>query len=322
MKVVITDTVRENIDTELEVLNGGLGKDVVVEKYQVKDARDIINKLRDSDGIITCYAFIGREVIESLEKCKIIARYGIGVDNIDLGAASEKKIYVTNVPDYCIDEVSDHALTLILSLVRKIKVLESGVEKWDLNIARPIYRLSELTLGILGFGKIARRLVSKAKVFDFKVIAYDKYIDDEAVYNREDVRKVGFNKLLAESDIITIHVPLTKETRHMISEREFCLMKKRPILINTSRGGTIDEKALVKALNDGKVSGAGLDVLEDVPPSKENPLLKMKNVIITPHAAFYSEGSIEEMERRASEEVVRALKGERPVNIVNKEAFV
>jgi len=320
-KIVITDTVREDINTELGVLKTGLGEEIEIEKYQIKNSKDIIDKVRGCDGIITCYALIGREVIETLEKCKIIARYGIGVDNIDLDAASRKKIYVTNVPDYCIEEVSDHTIALILALVRKIKILEGGVYKWDLNIARPIKRVSELTLGIIGFGKIARAVAKKARAFSFRVIAYDRYVDDEGVYSSIGVKKVEFEYLLSESDVITIHVPLTDETRHLISTGEFNLMKKRPFIVNTARGGIIDERALIKALNEDKVSGAGLDVLEDVPPSEDNPLLKMKNVVITPHAAFYSEGSIEEMERRAAEEVVRALRGEKPINIVNREAF-
>jgi len=321
LKVVITDTVREDIDTELGVLQKGLGEDLIVEKYQVKECKDIMDTLSDSDGIITCYAKIDRNVIESLKRCRIIARYGIGVDNIDVESASKKKIYVTNVPDYCVDEVSDHAITLILCLVRKLKILESGVLKWDLNIAKPIIRISDMTLGIVGFGKIARALAEKARPFKFRVIAYDKYVDNQSIYNSFGVERVDFDDLLKQSDVISIHVPLTPETKHMISKREFNLMGGKPIIVNTSRGGIIDEEELFKALKEEKVSGAGLDVLEDVPPSDENPLLKLKNVVITPHAAFYSEGSIVEMERRVSEEIVRALKGMEPVNIVNREAF-
>ena len=320
-KIVITDSVGKDIYTEERILKENLGSAAIIKKFQVKDAEEIRNEILDCDAIITCYTLIKGNLIADLQKCRIIARYGIGVDNIDLRSASAKSIYVTNVPDYCVDEVSDHTMALILNLIRKIKLLDRVAEHWELSIAKPITRIADLTLGIIGFGKIARLVAKKANAFGFKILAYDKYMVGEEIYRKYDVEKSSFEDLLMNSDVITLHIPFTEETDNLIAMREFDLMKKKPLIINTSRGGIINEDDLYKAIGEGKVYGAGLDVLSYIPPGKDNPLFELDNVIITPHAAFYSEGSIEEMEARASMEVVRALTGKKPENIVNKEAF-
>jgi len=317
-KIIITDTVDKDIKTEERIIKEKFGEDVTIKKFQTKNTEEIRDEVIDCDGILNCYSKIQGSLIKDLKKCKIIARYGIGVDTIDLAEATKKGIYVTNVPDYCIEEVSDHAITLILNLVRKIKLLDKTAEKWDLNIAKPIKRLSDLTIGLIGLGKIGRRVALKANTFGFNILAFDKMIDNDKIFQKYNAKKVSFEELLADSDIISIHVPLTEETRDLITSKEIILTRKNPIIINTSRGEIINEHDLYKAIIEKKINGAGLDVLVDVPPIN-NPLLKLDNVIITPHTAFYSEGSIEELKIQASMEVVRVLSGAEPQNIVNRE---
>lgn len=319
-KIIITDHVADEIDTEKDVLERNLGSDLIIREFQTKNVDEVINEVLDCDAIINCYAKISGELIRKMSNCKIIARYGIGVDTIDVEAATKENIIVTNVPDYCCDEVSDHTITLILNLIRKIKLLDKNVKEWNLNIAKPIKRISNLTLGIIGFGKIGRLVSMKASVFNFKILVYDKIDINNNIYKKCNAEKSSFKNLLKISDVISVHLPLTKETRNLITSEEIALLRKKPIIINTSRAGIINEKDLYNAIIDKKVSGVGLDVLERIPPLN-NPLLRFDNVIITPHSAFYSEGAIEEMEIRASMEVVKALKGIKPENVINKEVL-
>ncbi|RLF60788.1 MAG: C-terminal binding protein [Thermoplasmata archaeon] len=318
-KVAITDADYPSHDIEREVLSE---LDVEIEKFQCRKEEEVIDSCRYADAILTQYAPITRKVIESLERAKIIARYGVGVDNVDLNAATEKGIYVTNVV-YDISDVADHTVMLILALIRKIhKVYHDVKDKklWDWKNYHPIQRVKGKTVGIIGLGRVGREVATRLRGFGVRLIGYDPYIDDR-MFEEFNVRKVSFDELLVTSDIITIHAPLTEETRHMIGKNEIEKMKEGAMIVNAARGGIVDERALYEALRKGKLSGAALDVLEEEPIRKDNPLLELDNVIITPHMAWYSVDSIEEVQRKAAEEVLRVLKGERPISVVNKEVL-
>jgi D-3-phosphoglycerate dehydrogenase len=315
-KVVITDSDYGSHEIEEEILFS-VGADLV--KFQCKTEDDIIRCCSDADGLLNQYAPITRRVIENLQRARIIVRYGVGVDNIDIKAATERGIFVANVI-YDITDVADHTLSLILSLSRKIIWADRNVKenRWDWKSVQPISRLKDKTVGIIGFGRIGRKVAQRLKGFEVKILSYDPYVPEE-IFREYGVEKVDFETLIKESDIITVHTPLTDETRHMIGEKELRSMKREAILINVSRGGIIDEKALYKALKERWISGAGLDVLEVEPPSKDNPLLRLDNVIITPHMAWYSNKSLDEIRRKAAEEVARALSGQIPMNLVNRD---
>jgi len=317
--VAITDYVFPSLEPEQAVL-GPLG--VELRPQQCRSEDEIIALAREADGVLNCYVKMTARVIENLKRCKIIARYGIGVDNVDLAAASKARILVTNVPDYCVDEVSDHALALILSLARKIVAADTGVKNgnWSVTAHAEIRRLRGQTLGLLGFGKIAKALASKVQPLGMKVLVYDPYLEAELI-SRHGAEAVSLDRLLAEADAISIHVPLSSETRNLIGQRELALMKSTAFLINTSRGGIVDEQGLAAALKEGQLGGAALDVLSVEPPPQDHPLRQAPNVILTPHLAFYSRESVIELQTKAAEEVARALKGEPPRSPVNPEVL-
>ena len=318
-KVAVTDYVFPNLEIEKRELKK-IGADLI--ESAGKDEENIIEAAKDADAILNCYAELTPRVIESLEKCQIIARYGIGVNNVSMPTAIKKGIIVTNVPDYCIEEVSDHALALILACSRKICQLNKNVKsgKWDFKDYRPMYRLKGQTLGIVSFGKIPRRLVEKVSAYKFNIIACDPYIDEDiaAKYN---VKLVTLEELLKGSDIITVHAPLTKETKGMFGSEQFKMMKNSAYLINTARGGLIKDNELAQALKEGEIAGAGLDVLEDENVNSHHPLINLENVIITPHSAFYSEQALKDLQYKAVQEVVRVLTGEKPKSCVNSEVL-
>ncbi|MEM2725944.1 MAG: C-terminal binding protein [Candidatus Bathyarchaeia archaeon] len=317
-KVVITDSDYPSHEIEEEILSR-VGADLV--KFQCKTEDEVIECCSDADALLNQYAPITRRVIESLKRVRVIVRYGVGVDNVDVEAATERGIFVANVI-YDITDVADHAVGLILSLVRKIPLANQNVKEgmWDWKGIQPISRLKGKTVGIIGFGRIGRKVAQRLRGFEVKLIAYDPYVPAD-LFAEHGVEKVDFETLIEEADIITIHTALTSETRHLIGERELRSMKRDAILINTSRGSVIDERVLYKALKEGWISGAGLDVLEKEPPEKDNPLLKLDNVIVTPHMAWYSRESLDEIRRIAAEEVARVLSGQIPINLVNKDVL-
>ena len=297
-------------------------------KIPCKTEDELIATAKDADAIITIplmQAF-PRRVIEKLDKCRIISSPGIGYDGIDLEAATERGICVTNVPDYCLEEVSDHAMALLLACARKLFRLDKAVRegKWDTlerpkiryDIWPPMFRLKGQTLGLLGFGRIPRTIVPKAKGFGLRVITHDPYVPGE-VAAELGVELVDLDRLLRESDYISVHTALTNETKHILGLEQFKKMKPTAYLINTARGPLVDDAALYTALSKGYIAGAGLDVIEVEPPSLDNPLFKLDNVIITAHSAHYSDTSVIELRSRPAEEVARALKGEWPINVVN-----
>lgn len=314
--VVITDCDHGSIEEEKEVLFQ-IGAELVL--AQVKEEKELIQACEDADGVINQYSILNRRVLKSLKKCKVISRYGVGVDSIDLDAATDLGIIVTNVADYCIDEVANQTIALLLVLIRKISFFDKKVKSghWDFRLGSSIYRTRGKTLGLIGCGKIGQEVGKRISSFGIDVIAFDPYIDKPP----ETIKLKSFEDVLKYSDFISIHCPLNDSTFHLIGEREFKIMEKKPIIINTSRGSIIDEKALIKALEEGIISGAGLDVLEKEPPDPENPLLRMENVVLTPHVGFYSVESIRELKRRTAENVSNVLKGICPNSVVNREVI-
>jgi D-3-phosphoglycerate dehydrogenase len=317
--VAITDYVFPSLTPEHAVLEP-LG--VELRPKQCRSEEEIIALAQDADAVLNCYAKMTAPVIEKLNRCKIIARYGIGVDNVDLAAANKARILVTNVPDYCVDEVSDHALALMLALARKIVSADTAVKggAWNVTAHAEIRRLRGLTLGLIGFGKIAKALASKAQPLGMKLLVYDPYLDPANI-SHHGAEAATLERLLAEADAISIHVPLSPETRNLIGQRELAHMKPSAFLINTSRGGIVDEQALAIALQEGRLGGAALDVLSSEPPPPDHSLRQAPNMILTPHLAFYSRESVIELQTKAAEEVARALKGEPPRSPVNPEVL-
>jgi D-3-phosphoglycerate dehydrogenase len=260
-------------------------------------------------------------MIRQMTRCRIISRFGIGVDNVDIPVATERGIVVTKVPDYCIDEVSDHAVALLLTAVRKIPLANSLVQqgRWEMPAVVPIHRLRGSVLGLVGFGRIPQLVAPKAQAFGMRVVSFDPYIPKD-VFDRAKVESVDFPQLLKLSDYVSIHAPLLPETQGLFNADAFRQMKPHAYLINTARGPIVDEAALAHALDAGQLAGAALDVMTKEPPTG-SPLLGRPNVIVTPHTSFYSEESLNDLETKAAEEVVRVLKGQAPKNPVNPEAL-
>jgi D-3-phosphoglycerate dehydrogenase len=316
-KVVVTDFEYTTFAPEKSVLDK-LGIELTLEQCKTED--EVIAACKDADGLISQYAPISQKVIEKLENCKVISRYGVGYNTVDVDAATEKGIIVGNVPDYCLDEVSDHAMALLLSSVRKITKLNNAVKSgnWDFKVAVPVYRLRGRTLGLVGFGNIPQMVAKKAQAFGLNIIAYDPFVSVD-VAKKHNVELVSLDELCEKSDYISVHVPLNQYTQGMISDDQFNRMKKEAFIINTARGPIIDEKALITALQTEKIAGAGLDVLEVEPIDANNPLLKMDNVLLNPHSAFYSIQSEEELKRKAAQNVADVLSGYYPPYVVNKD---
>lgn len=314
-RVVVTDYPFPNVDIERREL-ARIGAELVA--AQCKAEEEVLELTRNADGVLNCYAKITRRVIDAMSRCRIIARYGIGVDNVDVGAATNKGIIVTNVPDYCIDEVSDHALALLLALERKVPQLNATVKAgmWRYVQYRPIFRLRGKTLGLVGFGRIARRLAEKALAIGLQVQAYDPYAGEDQL-EKLHVKRSSLAVLVATSDYVSIHCPLTAETRNMFNERLIGKMKPTAYLINTARGGIVDEEALYHALVEKRIAGAALDVLANECEPVESPLKELENVILTPHAAYFSEEAMAEQQLKAVMQVVKVLQGEKPDYPVN-----
>lgn len=318
--VAVTDHVFPDLDQERTLL-GGAGHELRF-RSNAATVDQVRAAVEEADAVLNCYAPMPAEVIRGLDRCVVIARYGIGLDTIDLEEATEKGIVVTNVPDYCIDEVSDHALALIMSLARGVTLLDRRVRggSWSPSDARPIRRLRGRTIGLVGFGRIARALAAKVAPLGLRVVTFDPFVSDDAV-REAGAEPVSLGELLGEADVVSIHAPLTADNRHLIGAAELARMKPHAILVNTSRGPLIDVDALRTALAEGRLGGAGLDVLEVEPPSPGDPLLHRDDVVITPHAAFYSEESLRELQRKAVEQVIEALAGRTPPYAVNAEAL-
>jgi D-3-phosphoglycerate dehydrogenase / 2-oxoglutarate reductase len=309
--IAVTDSPFPSLDPVKAALKR-LDPEIVMAKSP--SVEDILSVARDADAIIVCYAKLTGDLLRELTRCKAIGRTGLGVDNIDLPAAKERGITVTYVPDYCLHEVSDHAVALLLALARKIplanKVVQSG--RWELGPIVPIRRLVGQTLGLVGFGNIPRLVAPKAQAFGLKVVAFDPYAPAE-VFTAAGAESVSFDRLLQTSDFISVHAPLTPETRGLLNAAAFAKAKKGVLIINTARGPLIDEPSLIAALDSGQVGGAALDVVTVEPLAKDSPLLGRDNVILTPHTAYYSVEALQELQTKAATDVARVLSGEKPV---------
>jgi D-3-phosphoglycerate dehydrogenase len=288
-----------------------------------EDENEFSSSVRDASAIVVIARNISRETIEKLDRCEIILALSVGYDCIAVDAATEKSIVVSNAPVYCTDDVANHAMTLILTVSRKVPTLieETRLAKWDYNVAKPVFNFRGKTLGIIGFGKIGRTLAGKANGFGMEVTAYDPYVDDDIFELLGVKRRYELFELLEGADYISVHARLTPETHHMLDKDAFSHMKETAVLVNTARGNIIDEDALYTALETGGIAGAGVDVLSEEPPQKENRLLKCDNLVITPHIAWYSEESLARVKVQGMDEVVGVLSGKRPRYIVNPEIF-
>ncbi len=318
-KVLITDHTWAAVDVERRIL-AEVGAEVV--DAPSGDEAVLVSLARDVVGILTCFAKTTGKVIEAAPDLRIVARYGVGVDNIDVATATRRGIPVTNVPDYCVEEVSDHALALILAAMRKVASYDRAIRagRWDLKVGRPMHRLRGRTLGIVGLGRIGTRLAEKALALGLRVLANDPGVSP-ARAEALGAGMVSLTDLLTEADAVSLHVPLTPQTRHLIGAAELARMKAEAILVNTARGDLVDLDALREALAAGRIAGAALDVLPQEPPDPNDPLLRMENVILTPHAAFYSEESLVELQTKAAQEVARCLRGEPLRSVFNPEVL-
>lgn len=313
--VVITDYYYESIHQERAVMQQ-LGAEL--RDYHCKTEDEVIAVAADCDALICQFAPITRRVIESLTRCKVIVRYAIGVDNIDLKAAEERGIYVCNVPDYGIDEVSNMAIALLMDCAKKLTYLTSQVKAGNCSytVVKPLYRMEGKTLGLVGFGRIPQAVARKMAGFGLQILTYDPMVNEEAA-KRLGVTPVSMEELLRRSDYISVHCPLLPATRHSFDKEAFRKMKPTAIFINTARGAIVKEDDLVWALGNGIISMAGIDVTETEPIPVDHPLLKLPNALVTPHAAWYSEEAVESLQLKAAQEAARVLRGEAPLNPVN-----
>jgi D-3-phosphoglycerate dehydrogenase len=273
---------------------------------------------RDADAILTNWAAVPPGALDGAARCVLVSRYGVGVDNIPVAHATELGIAVSNVPDFCREEVSDHTMALVLACARRVVHLsrETARGVWSLEQGSRLRRLRGLTLGLVGYGNIARAVVPKAQGFGLRVAAYSPRLVPGVMEDGVEVVD-SLEALLAQSDFVSLHAPLRSDTARMIGEDQLRLMKSSSYLINTSRGGLVDECALRTALEEGWIAGAALDVLAEEPPQPHLALLRLDALVATPHAAFYSDASIAELQRRAAENVVTALQGRLPETVVN-----
>ena len=317
-KVLITDYVWPTTEPEEAVLREEADAEAVV----APDGREetLISLAGDVDAIMTCFAQVTPNVLRAAPNCAAVGRFGVGVDNIAVDTATELGMAVTYVPDYCVDEVSDHVMALLLAFNRRIVLFDNSVrnEGWgSVPLTMRMMRLRGKTLGVIGFGRIGQAVAQKALAFGFRVLAFDPYMTAEQCALRGARKVEDMDAVLRESDFVTLHSPLNEETRGLIGARELDMMKSEAFLINCARGPLIDESALYDALTGGGIAGAGLDVMEDNHPPSDHPLLGLDNNIITPHVAFFSQEATLELEQRAAREVAYVLTGRMPDNLVN-----
>jgi D-3-phosphoglycerate dehydrogenase len=309
--IAVTDTPFPSLDPAKAAL---ARLDPELRMAKSASADDILAVARDADAILVTYAKLPGELLRQLTRCRAIGRFGLGVDNIDVSAAAALGITVTYVPDYCMQEVSDHAMALLLALARKVPLADKLVQagRWEVPPLVPIHRLNGRVLGLVGFGNIPRTLAPKARSFGLRVVAHDPHVPRE-VMTAAGVESLGFDELLGISDFVSVHAPLLPATRALFNTEVFRRMKQGAVLINTARGPLIDEDALVAALDAGHLGGAALDVVAVEPLPASSPLIGRDNVILTPHTAFYSVEALEELQTKCASDVARVLSGEAPL---------
>jgi D-3-phosphoglycerate dehydrogenase len=314
--VVITDLDHDNVDPERAVLDG---HDVELRLLACRTPEEVAAQASDADVLLNQYVPITGEVLDALPRCRLVVRYGVGVDNVEVEAAAERGVWVANVPDYGRDEVADHTLALALSLLRGVVVLDRSVHDggWDLAPARPLRRLSALAWGVVGCGAIGSAVGGRAAALGMRVLGYDL----PQVRSRAPVERVGLEELLAAADLVSLHAALTPSSHHLIGAGALGRMRPTAFLVNTARGGLVDTAALLAALEAGELAGAALDVLETEPPDElGRRLARHPRVVATPHAAWYSEEAFVTLKSEAAREALRVLEGGRPRSPVNAPA--
>ncbi|MDR1742419.1 MAG: C-terminal binding protein [Dysgonamonadaceae bacterium] len=318
MKIIITDSNLGDLSLEKEVARiYGIEID---KPKQCKTEDDVISVAKDADAIVTQYAPVTRKVLESCTKIKAVSEFGVGVDNIDVAACTERGIIVSNVPDYCWEEVSDHALALALALDRGIVRLDNAIRSGDysLNAVKPLQRITKRVFGVISLGRIARATALKARGVGYQVVGTDVALKPGTT-TADGIPVKTLDEVLSESDVVSVHVPLMPATRHLINAETLAKMKPGAVLVNTARGAVVDTEALIAALKKGRIRGAALDVFETEPLPKEHPLCSLDNVILTPHAGYYSEESLRELKTRPVENAAEVLAGRIPRNVFNPE---
>ncbi|HEY3058828.1 MAG TPA: C-terminal binding protein [Chloroflexota bacterium] len=315
-RVLITDHTWPDVQVETALLEAA-GLHVV--DSPSSDESTLCALAKDAVAIMTCFARVTAPVIDSARNLRVVARYGVGVDNIAVDTATARAIPVTYVPDYCVAEVAEHALALLLSLARSVVRYNASVKAggWDLGVGAPLRRIEGRTLGLIGCGRIGGRLAAKASGLGLRVLVYDQ----APIAPPQGAQTVTLDELLQQADFVSLHVPLTPETRGLVDEALLRRMKPTAFLINTARGGLVDTAALARALRDGWIAGAGLDVLPQEPIAADDALLGLDNLVLTPHVAFYSEESLAELRRRTAQSVVDVLANRAPEHLWNADAL-
>lgn len=318
-KVVLTDYEWSDLSIEHSIFSP---YGINFTAARCKNEEDVLSVAENADAIISGFAPLSEKVIQSLRRCKVISMNGASFDNVNVEAATEKGILIVNCPDYCFEEAADHTMAMILSCARGIFQYDRRIRNkiWDFKAAGPVQRMRDSVLGLLGFGRIAQAVAIRALAFGMIVVASDPFIND-AFIRTKGAKPASAMETIAAADYLSIHVPLTKETRKFIRAEELSCMKRSAFLINISRGAVIDEAALYEALKSGVIRGAALDVIEKEPPDNNDQLLSLENVLITPHAAFYSEDAMRDVRYRAAQEVIKVFKGEIPNHVVNRRVL-
>ena len=317
-KVVITDGGYASYDCERSVLEP-LGCEIHVNEGTAEPLEKICT---DAAGLIVRQSLIGADLVAKMSECKVVARYGIGVDNVDLDACAKAGIVVANTPGFCDEDVSSHAIALLFAQIRRVVSHDRRIRagEWDVGSKEPIHRERGKVLGLVGFGAIPQCLREKVAGFGFEVLAFDPFISEEVAVGKS-VTLVELDELCRRSDYVSVHAPLNGKTRGMIGREQFDAMKETAFIVNTARGPVIDEAELIGALESGKIAGAALDVYEAEPLPADSPLREMPNVILSDHAGWYSEESLVNMQTRAAEAVAAVLSGRRPESVVNPQVY-
>lgn len=319
MRIAIVDSDNESFEQEQEVADR---HGLELTRHRAVTEQETIEAARGADGILVQYAPLTAVVMDALPALRVIGRYGVGVDTVDVPAATARGIAVCNVPDYGVQDVSDHAIALTMSVVRGTAQLDRLVRSGEYGLVpvKPLHRVSSLRFGAVGLGRIGAATAVKARALGFTVVGSDPMLEVGA-RTADGIEVVEFEDVLATCDVISLHVPLMESTHHLIGEGALARMKPGAVLVNTCRGGVVDTQAVARALQDGRLKGAGLDVFEEEPLPADSPLLDCPSAVLTPHASWYSEESYAELKRRVAEEVAAVLRGERPREILNPEAF-
>lgn len=318
LKVVVIEPGYASYAVEHDILKAYVSEILIVREDARYDKK--VAMLKVADAVLVREAVVDNELIEQMENCRVIVRYGVGVDNIDLDAAKARRIFVANVPQYgAVHEVGCHAVAMVLAVARLVVKRDRAVRNgaWGIGDAEPVYSFRGKGLGIIGFGSIGRSFLEKMHPFGFKDIwIYHPRLSEQEI-SKFGGTKATVEEVCRNSDVISLHAPLTEHTRHIISSREFAMMSPRTIVVNTGRGALIDEKALVQALQEGTIKGAGIDVFEHEPPAKDHPLFKLDNIVVSDHTAWYSDQSLGELQTKAANEVYRVFSGEKPASWLN-----